>query len=71
MVYFLKLHMDLYLPAKFEVSSIILASFRQVGGGREEFYPPYQTQNKPLRIPPRLGLNTTYKKTNNVDAVRN
>ena len=35
-VYFLKLKMDVYLRAKFEVSSIIITSFRQrmdEGGG--------------------------------------
>ena len=31
-VCFLKLHMDVYLRAKFEVSSMILTSFRQGGG---------------------------------------
>ena len=31
-VYFLKLHMRVYLRAKFEVSSIILTSFIQGGG---------------------------------------
>ena len=29
MVYFLKLHMGVYIRAKFEASSIILTSFRQ------------------------------------------
>ena len=32
MVYFLKLHMGVYLDAKFEVSGIILTSFRQGKG---------------------------------------
>ena len=43
--------MNVYLHAKFEVSSIILASFRQ--GRRGNFTPP--TQNKPLKSPSRLG----------------
>ena len=49
-LYFLKLHIDVYLPAKFEVSSIILTSFRQGGGNS-----PHTPQNKPLKSPPRLG----------------
>ena len=43
--------MGVYLPAIFEVSSIILTSFRQ-GGGRNSSPP----QNEPLKSPPRLGL---------------
>ena len=35
----------------FEVSRIILTSFRQGGGG----IPPHTPQNKPLKSPPRLG----------------
>ena len=42
----------MYLRTKFEVSSLILTSFRQGAGG--SFTPPYQ--NKPLKSPPRLGL---------------
>ena len=42
--------MGVYLRAKFEVSSIILTSFRQ---GES---PPPPTQNAPLKIPPRSGL---------------
>ena len=52
----------MYLPAKFEVSSIILTSFR-----RGYFNPPTHThtqhththtrQNEPLKSPPGLGLN--------------
>ena len=45
--------MGVYLRAKFEVSSIILTSFRQGGN----FAPlPSPPQNEPLRSPPRLGL---------------
>ena len=51
-VYFLKLHMGLYLRVKFEVPSIILTSFRQGGGN---FTLPLP-QNEPLKSPPRLGL---------------
>ena len=43
--------MGVYLRAKFEVSSIILTSFRQ-----GEVLPPSQPQNKPPKSPPRLGL---------------
>ena len=56
-VYFLKLHMCMYLRAKFEVSSIILTSFRKELGGGERGWvilsPP--TQNEPLKRPTRLG----------------
>ena len=52
-VYFIKLHMGVYLRAKFEVSSIILISFRQVGN----FTPPPLPQNEPLKSAPRSGLN--------------
>ena len=62
-VYFLKLDMCEYLRAKFEVSSMILTSFRQEGGGEEFNAPPIplrthtlSPQNKPLKSPPRLGL---------------
>ena len=51
-VYFLKLHMSVYLHNKFQVSSSILTSFKQ-----GNFTPPLpQTQNEPLKSPPRLGL---------------
>ena len=43
-VYFLKLHMYLYLRAKFQVSSITLTGFR-----RGNFIRP-QLQNEPLKI---------------------
>ena len=42
--------MSVYLRAKFEVSSIILTSFRHGG-----IVPP-PPQNEPLKSPPRLGL---------------
>ena len=45
------LHMDVYLRAKFEVSSIILTIFRQ-----GVILRPSQPQNEPLKSPPRLGL---------------
>ena len=45
--------MRVYLRAKFEVCSIILTSFRQ--GERGNFIP--LPQKKPLKSPPRLGLN--------------
>ena len=45
--------MGVYLRATFEVSSIILTSFRQGGGGVILPPPP---QNEPLKSPPRLGL---------------
>ena len=46
-----------YLRTKFQVSSIILTSFRQGEG----FYPP-TPQNEPLKSPPRLGLMLVIKK---------
>ena len=50
-VYFLKLHMGVYLHAKFEVSSIVLTSFRQ-GGGNFTPLPPTskRTPKKPTQI---------------------
>ena len=50
--------MGVYIRAKFEVSSIILTSFRQGGGN---FTPP-PPQNEPLKGPPRLALNQTFSK---------
>ena len=48
--------MDVYLRAKFQVSSIILTSFRQGG---------HFTQKKePLKSPPRLGLSKEVKNCN-------
>ena len=61
MVSFLKLHMSVYLRAKFEVSSIIRTSFRHRGGGwkswggGEDFSPP-PPQNESLKIQATLGL---------------
>ena len=54
----MKLHMSVYLHVKFEVSSIILASFRRgrEGGGVILTPPPPPPQNEPLKIPPRLEL---------------
>ena len=43
--------MCMYLRAKFEVSSIILTSFRQGGG---IISPPLPPQNEPLKSPSRL-----------------
>ena len=48
---FLKLHMCVYLRTKFQVSSIILRSFRQ-----GVILPPLPAQYELLRSPPRLGL---------------
>ena len=53
-VYFLKLHMGVYLRAKFEVSSITLIGLRQ---GEGVILPPPPPQNEPLKSPPRLELN--------------
>ena len=44
--------MGVYLRAKFEVSSIILTSFRQ----GVILPPPPIPQNEPLKSPPRLGF---------------
>ena len=53
-VYFLILHMCVYLSTKFHVSSIILTSFRQgMGVFLLLTHPP---QNEPLKSPPRLAL---------------
>ena len=49
--------MGVYFRANFQVSSIILTSFRQ-GGNFTPPPPPPKPQNEPLKIPPRLGLNT-------------
>ena len=48
------MHMDVYLRAKFEVSSIILTSFRQVVILPPP--PPPPPQNETIKSPPRLGL---------------
>ena len=48
--------MGVYLRAKFEVSSIVLTSFRQ-GVGVNFTPPPFTSpQSEPLKSPPRLGL---------------
>ena len=56
----MKLHMGVYLRVKFQVSIIILTSFRQgVGaGGVGNFTTnlPLPPQNKLLKRSPRLGL---------------
>ena len=46
-MYFLKLAMEVYLSAKFEVSSIILTGFRDVEG---DFTPPPPKKKKPTQI---------------------
>ena len=54
--------MGVYLRAKFEVSSIILTSFREGWGGGGVILPlSHPPQNEPLKIPPRLGLNDQNK----------
>ena len=65
-IYFLKLNMDLYLRAKFEVSSIILTSFRQGGWGNFTSPPP---QNEPLKSPLRLGLKPLKIQNNSTTAL--
>ena len=52
--YFLKLYMGVYLRAKFEVSSMILTSFRPGGGG--VILPPSPTSKRTPKNPPRLDL---------------
>ena len=53
--------MGVYLQAKFQVSSIILPSFRQGGGGGGYFSPPpftpKQTTKKPTQIKVKALLN--------------
>lgn len=55
MVYLLKQRICVYLSANFQVSSVVLTSFRQEWGYfyQNYFLPP---QMKPLKNPPRLGL---------------
>ena len=59
--------MYLYFRAKFEVSSIILTSFRQGRGwgGEVILSPPHPPQNEPLISPPRLVLTNIMKQTHN------
>ena len=49
----MKLNMCVYLRAKFQVSSLILTSFRQGEGN----FTPSPPQNETLKSPPKLGLN--------------
>ena len=56
--------MFVYLRAKFEVSGIIITSFRERQGGCLS-HPFTPTQNKPIKSPSRLGikdLECSYKK---------
>ena len=55
MLYFLKPQILMYLHAKFEVSNVILTSFRQGGS-----LPHPKPQNEPLKSPPRLGLTNIF-----------
>ena len=58
-MYFLKLHMCLYLSTKFQVFSIILSSVRHGGRGGIILPPPTHTlKNRPLKSLPRLGLSS-------------
>ena len=52
--------MCVYLRTKFQVSSIILTSFRQRGGVILHPAPPL---NKSVKSPPRLGLTMVTKNT--------
>ena len=61
MVYFLKLHICVYLRTKIQLFSIILTSFRPWIILPTPPYPPRSRrpsspQNQPLKSPPRLGL---------------
>ena len=49
-MYFLKLQICMYLRTEFQVSSIIVTSFRQGDGGN------FTKKPSPLKSPPRLGL---------------
>ena len=46
--------MDVYLRAKFEVSSVILTSFRQVGGGGGKLPPPLSTSKRTPKKPTEI-----------------
>ena len=65
-VYFVKLHMGVYLHAKFPDSCVILTSFRQ--GANFTLPPP---QNEPLKSPSRLRLknSTPYFKLTNPNLI--
>ena len=58
-VYFLKLYVSVYLSTKFQVSSIILTSFRQ---GRVNFTPPSskRTPKTPTQIRVNSRINTHF-----------
>ena len=61
MVYFLKLHMGVYLRAKFEVSSVILTGFRRGGGNFTPHPLPPQNQTPKKLIQIRVnGLNKKF-----------
>ena len=57
-VYFLKMHICVYIRTKLQVSSIILLGFRQGKGVILSTHPPplLPLKNKPLESPSRLGL---------------
>ena len=59
--------MGVYLHAKFEVSSIILTSFRQ--GVEVILPPPSPPQNEPLKSPPRLGLSLSFPIRGSIELV--
>ena len=48
--------MCVYLRANFQLSSIILTSFKQGGRGRGNFTLSLTSQSVPLKSPPKLGL---------------
>ena len=50
--------MDVYLRAKFDVSSVILTGFTQGGGGN--FAPPHTLQNEPLKKPTQIRINSLH-----------
>ena len=53
--------MCVYFRTKFQISSTILTSFKQGGGGHKftpGTRPPPPPQNEPQKSPPRLGLST-------------
>ena len=54
----MKLNVCVYLCAKFQVSSLILTSFRLQGGGRGVNLALPLPQNGPLKSPPGLELTT-------------
>ena len=54
--------MDVYLHAKFEVSSTILTRFRQGGWGGGGNFTPLPPQNEPLKSPPRLRLSDLFNR---------